>query len=609
MLTLQELKNKANTLPLEPGVYLMHDRTGQVIYVGKAKKLKNRVSQYFHDSAAHNGKTRRMVSQVADFDTIIARSEFEALVLECSLIKRHMPRYNILLKDGKGYPYVRIDRNAAYPILEMVGKTSDDGALYFGPYGGRYITQQVLHSIRLALKLPECSRVFPRDVGKGRPCLNFHMGNCDGWCRTEMDAGEYRSRMEQALKLLKGDYKKVAAELQDRMLAASEELRFEEAAALRDRIRAIENLGQKQIVTAGNSALTDVIGYFENESKACFSVLHYESGNLLEKDYEILQPCDSMQEAVSSLVKQYYLCRGAAPKEILLPVEMEDADLFAQLLLEKFGKKVTLRVPQRGEGVRLVSLACGNAREEAERVTSRDERARGIMVSLGKLVGLEQIPRRLESFDISNTAGTDIVASMVVFVDGKAAKSEYRHFRIKDLDGQDDYESMRQVIRRRFVNYLENDPKFSALPDVLLIDGGAVHASCAEEVLRDLGIDLPVYGMVKDDRHRTRGLVTSDDREMGLTGVPALFAFIGAIQEETHRFAISHHRKLQSRHVRTSVLDQIPGIGEKRRQLLMKHFKSVKAIREAEISELCGILPQSTAESVYRYFRDKEESK
>lgn len=605
-MTFDELKQKARSLPYTPGVYIMQDKTGQVIYVGKAKKLKNRVSQYFQDTASHSYKTRRMVSQIFSFDTIVASSEFEALVLECSLIKRHAPRYNILLKDDKGYPHVRVDMKKPYPTMELVGKVKDDGAEYFGPYGGRFISQKVMDAIRMTLKLPNCSRVFPRDVGKGRPCLNYHLGNCEGWCREEKSVTEYRLLMQQATRLLKGDYKKLAAEIRTRMEESAEQLRFEEAAVLRDRLKAVDSLSQKQIVTAGASSQTDVVGYYESESKACFAVLHFVGGNLLDKDYQILPPAGDLSEAVSALVKQYYLSRGAVPREILLSAPMEDRELFEELLTRNYGRKVKIRVPQRGTGVKQVQLALENAKEEADRVTSREERMAGTLRLLQGLLGLSELPRRLEAFDISNTAGTDIVASMVTFVDGKPYKKDYKHFLVRDLQDQDDYTSMRQVVSRRFARYVSGDAGFAELPHVLLIDGGAVHAKCAEEELEKLGVSIPVYGMVKDDRHRTRSLITSDGRELGISGTPALFGLIGRIQEEVHRFAITYHHKLQSKRLRTSTLEKIPGIGETRRKQLLRHFKTVKAVREASLEELKKVLPQNAAEAVYAYFRQEE---
>ena len=610
-MTFEELKDKALSLPYEPGVYLMQDKSGQIIYVGKAKKLKTRVSQYFQDSSAHTPKTRKMVSQIDHFDVIVAASEFEALVLECSLIKRHMPKYNILLKDDKGYPYLRIDLHEEYPVIELAPRVLDDGAEYFGPYGGRYISQHVIDTLRVTLKLPGCNKKFPRDLGKERPCLNYHMNNCDAWCQCSRSPEEYRARIRQAVQMLEGKYKEAAQELRAQMESAAEALDFERAAALRDRLLAVEALGQRQLVTAGTMASTDVVGYYQSEAKACFAVLHYVNGNLLDKDYEILQPSDDAQEAVSTLVKQYYLARGAAPKEILLPSEMEDAPLFEQLLHQQLKKKVHIRRPVRGDGVRLIELAQKNAREEAERVTTKAERAAGVLSVLQGMLGLPEPPARLESYDISNTAGTDIVASMVVFTDGKPCKKDYKRFKIEGLRDQDDYASMRQVLERRFAHYLAGDSGFSERPDALLIDGGVEHTNVALSVLRENALDIPVYGMVKDDRHRTRALVTPDGNEIAISANPAVFAFIGTIQEEVHRFAITYHRQLRSKRMRESELEKIPGIGEKRRQQLLKKFKSVTAVKNATQAQLCEVLSDKQAQAVFAYFhggKDTEEA-
>ena len=606
-MTFDELKEKALSLPLEPGVYLMQDKSGTIIYVGKAKKLKNRVSQYFQNTASHTPKTRRMVSQIDHFDVIVAASEFEALVLECSLIKRHMPKYNILLKDDKGYPYLRVDLREEYPVIELVSKVVDDGASYFGPYGGRYVTQNVIDTLRLTLKLPGCGKKFPRDLGKERPCLNYHMNNCDGWCQLSRSPAEYHQRVEQAVWMLQGKYQEVADLLRTRMEQAAEELDFEQAAALRDRLLAVESLGHRQLVTAGTMANTDVIGYYQSEAKACFAVLHYVDGNLLDKDYEILGVADRKEDAVSALVKQYYLARGAAPREILLPCEMEDAELFAQLLQQNLGKKVRIRMPQRGDGVRLVELACKNAREEAERVTTRAERAAGVLNLLQSMLSLPNPPSRLESYDISNTAGTDIVASMVVFVDGRASKKDYKRFKIEGLTDQDDYASMRQVLHRRFAHYQNGDAGFDVMPDALLIDGGVEHANVVVDELDKMGIHVPTFGMVKDNRHRTRALVTPDGHEISISTNPAVFAFIGTIQEEVHRFAIQYHRLLRSKRMQASQLEKIEGVGPKRRELLLKKFKSVSGIRNAELSQLREILPDKAAEAVWQYFHSEEQ--
>ena len=605
-MTYDQLKEKALSLPLAPGVYIMRDKTDKVIYVGKAKKLKNRVSQYFQDTASHTPKTRLMVSKIDHFDVIVAASEFEALVLECSLIKRYLPKYNILLKDDKGYPYLRLNMKETYPRITMVSRIADDGAGYYGPYGSRGVTQSVLEAIRLTLKLPDCHKEFPRDIGKDRPCLNYHMNQCAGWCQPGRGHGEYMRTMEQARQLLLGNYKAVAEEIRRQMLSAADNLEFELAASLRDRLNSVEALGQKQLVTAGSLADTDVVGFARTEAKACFAVLHFSGGNLLDKDYEVLSVPDDPAEAVSSLLKQYYLSRGLAPKRVLLPFALEDAELFEQLLEQRFGRRSHLHVPQRGDNVRLVELANKNAFEEAERVTDKEEKVSGTLTLLGKMLAMEP-PKRIESFDISNISGTDIVASMVVFQDGKPRKSDYKRFRIEDLPGQDDYASMRQVVTRRFVHYKAGDKGFAELPDLLLIDGGITHANVALGALRKLDITVPVFGMVKDNRHRTRALVTPDGNEIGIDGNQSVFAFVGNIQEETHRFAITYHRSLRSKRLRYSELDGIIGIGPKRKQELLKTFKSISAISQAGLEELERILPKDAAAAVYHHFHDKEE--
>lgn len=606
-MTFDELKDKALTLPLAPGVYIMRDKTDKVIYVGKAKKLKNRVSQYFQDTASHTPKTRLMVSKIHHFDVIVAATEFEALVLECSLIKRHMPKYNILLKDDKGYPYVRLDMKQIYPRMSIVSKISDDGASYFGPFGSRSITHDVLEAIRLTLKLPGCSREFPRDIGKDRPCLNYHMKQCEGWCQERISGTLYRERITQARQLLSGNFKSVAEEIRKQMLDAASALEFELAASLRDRLNAVEALGKKQLVTAGSLADTDVVGYAQTETKACFSVLHFSGGNLLDKEYEILSVPDDRQEAVSSLLKQYYLSRGLAPKRVLLPFEIDDADLFAELMEQRFGRRSKLHIPQRGDNAALVELANKNALEEAERVTDKEERVSATVALLGKMLSMDP-PKRIESFDISNISGTDIVAGMVVFSDGKPARSAYKRFKIEGLDGQDDYGSMHQVISRRFTHYKAGDKGFDETPDLLLIDGGIQHALTAQDALRTLGLDFPVFGMVKDDRHRTRALVTPDGAEIRIDANQAVFSFIGSIQEETHRFAITYHRDLRSKRLRYSELDGIPGIGPKRKQELLRQFKSLTAIGQATLPELERLLPKDAAAAVYDHFRDKREN-
>ena len=607
-MTRGELLEKANSLPLAPGVYLMHAKDGTVIYVGKAKKLKNRVSQYFQAGKGHNLKTHIMVDQVDDFETIIVGSEFEALVLENALIKQHMPRYNILLKDDKGYPFVRLSREA-YPRFTMVSRVQSDGARYFGPYGGRFETRAALDAIAGALRLPACRKKFPRDIGKERPCLNYHMGRCDGFCRPEMTAEEYNRRMDMAVKILEGRTKLVTAELERDMEQAAEELRFEEAAALRDRIQAIQVLGKRQNVIAAVCADTDVWGMYL-ESKCCYAVLHYQEGQLTGREAELFaaSALDDPGEILSALLLQYYGGRSVLPKEICIPVAIEDQEVLEQLLAEKAGHKVALRVPQRGERAQVLAMAADNAREEAERQTTQAERADKTLELLGRMMDLEEPPEWLESYDISNTGGEDIVASMVVFHGSKPAKDRYRRFRIKELNGRpDDYRSMEEVLTRRFTHYMEKDKKFMPLPDVLLIDGGEQHAKVARRVSERFGLAIPIFGMVKDDRHRTRALVTPDGREIGIQASQAVFSLIGRIQEETHRFAITYNRQSHGKTVRGSTLDDIPGVGEARRVALLKHFKSLKAIREAALEELQAVVPRNAAQAVYEHFHPRQE--
>jgi len=606
-MTFDELKDKAHSLPYEPGVYIMRDKADKVIYVGKAKKLRNRVSQYFQDTGSHTPKTRLMVSKIHHFDVIVAASEFEALVLECSLIKRYLPKYNILLKDDKGYPYIRLDLKEPYPKMSMVNKIASDGAAYYGPYGSRGITQSIIDAIQSILKLHGCKKQFPRDIGKDRPCLNYHMNLCAGWCQKGRTQQQYAERIEQAKQLLSGNYKQVADQLRRQMLEAAQDLEFEIAAGLRDRLNAVETLSQKQLVTAGTLADTDVIGYAQTTVKACFTVLHYSGGNLLDKEYEVFQLPDDPQAALSSLIKQYYLSRGAAPKVILLPFALDDMELFSQLLEKEYGKASHIKVPQRGENARLVELAVKNALEEAERVTSKEEKISGTLQLLGKMLSMDP-PERIESFDISNISGSDIVASMVVFENGKPKKSEYKRFKVEDLANQDDYASMHQVVSRRFAHYAAGDPGFDQLPDLLLIDGGVMHARTALEALLEHNADVPVLGMVKDDRHRTRALVTPEGKEISVSTQQAVYALIGTIQEETHRFAITYHRQLRSKRLRYSELDGIDGIGPKRKEMLLKTFHSITAIKNATLPELERHLPANTALAVYRHFHSESDN-
>ena len=534
---LDTLREKANNLPLLPGVYIMLDEHSEVIYVGKAKKLKNRVTSYFHGE--HLPKVAAMVDKVRDFNVIVAGSELEALVLENSLIKRHKPHYNILLKDDKGYPFIRVDVKSEYPTMTLSSRAGKDGARYYGPYGGRYQTREIIQTIQKTLLLHDCNRKFPRDIGKERPCLNYHMGTCAGWCLRDSDAEDYRRRIRQAELILEGKSGELIEALREQMEQAAEELRFERAAELRDQIRAVEALENKQRVISTAFSDTDAIGFCRG-AKSCFTVLHFRGGDMSGKDTEMMEePLEEDAEAISDLVREYYTAhRGGWPKSILLPCEIEDARELEELLSETAGRRVYIETPKRGERMRLIESAALNAREEIQRRTTVEQRRSKTLEWLQKALGLENFPTRIEAFDISNLGDTGIVAAMTVHVDGKPLKRDYRKFRIRDLDGQDDYASMYQAVYRRLKRYVDGDAKFAPLPDLLLIDGGDVHAATAVRAQQDLGLSVPTFGMVKDDRHRTRALITADGREIGISNNQAVFALIGNIQEETHNTAI-----------------------------------------------------------------------
>ncbi len=609
-MTLEELKEKAHGLPLKPGVYIMMDKSGTVIYVGKAKALRNRVSQYFYDLASHGPKTRAMVSQIDHFDIIVVNSEFEALVLECATIKRYQPKYNILLKDDKGYPYIRLDVKSPYPRFSLASRVKEDGARYFGPYGSRGSTYQIVDAISRALKLPTCHKQFPRDIGKDRPCLNHHMGQCLAWCQGgQHGQAEYQDAIHQAVRLLEGKFAEVTAELQEEMLQAAQDLRFEKAAELRDRMKAIELLGTRQKVTAITRADTDVLGFFRGAAKSCLAVLHYAEGELAHKDIRLFDtPMEATEEELlTELIPQYYMTRGSYPKLVLLPLDLEESYHLDRFLSQQAGRRVEVVTPRRGAKADLIRLANRNAEEEAVRQTSGEERRNKTLELLGRLLGLEEAPERMESYDISNTGASDIVASMVVFQHGRPLKRDYRHFAVKDLTHPDDYASMEQVLTRRFRRYLDGDEKFGALPDVLLIDGGVTHANVAVRVLEELELNIPVFGMVKDDRHRTRALVTPDGREIGIQQYQTVFALIGQIQEETHRFAITFHKQRHSKSGTHSQLDGIPGLGDARKKALLKQFKSVKAIKGAALEELSAVVPKPVASAVFHKFHGEDQ--
>ncbi len=601
------MREKALSLPRLPGVYLMKDKEEKVIYVGKAKSLKNRVSQYFQSNHPQEAKTRAMVSQVADFEVIVVGTEFEALVLESSLIKRHQPKYNILLKDSKGYPYIRLSLGEPYPKFSLtthVGKETAQQARYFGPYGSRHNTQAIIDALRSTLALPSCNRKFPRDLGKERPCLNLHMGTCAGHCRFQLGIETHQQSIAQAVALLEGKQQELLQQLTAEMEDAAEALRFEQAGEIRDRLKAIALLSTKQKVVASCLADTDVIGFARGLQKSAFVVLHYYQGELIEKDLELIPtPIEEDEESISALLREYYALRAEMPKEILIPQDIAYESSLSRLFSEQVGHKVTLLTPQRGGKVEILGLAEANAKEELERITTKEEKEQKILVLLGKTLGIDPPPYRIESYDISNTGASHIVASMVVFENGKKKPSAYRKFKINDLDHPDDYASMAQVLTRRLEHLLEGDEKFGSKPDLLLIDGGLEHLRVAQKVMRQLKLSIPAFGMVKDNRHRTRALIAPTAEEIGIFQHPSLFSFIGQIQEETHRVAITFHKQQQSKALKKSVLDQVGGVGEARKKALMKEFKSIKAMKQASLEELQAVVPQKVALAVYDFLQ------
>jgi len=595
------LREKALGLPMLPGVYIMKDKRGGVIYVGKASRLKSRVSSYFH--GAHGIKTEALVAKIADFDVIIVDTEFEALVLENSLIKHHMPKYNVKLRDDKGYPFIRVDLRSEYPSFSVVAKPGGDGALYLGPYGGRTISREAIGEVSKALKFPTCGKNFTRIVGKERPCLNHHMGACRAYCQSADMAAEYREAASAAVSIFQGKTAGLIDKLTEEMNNAAESLSFELAAEKRDRIRAIKALDQKQLVIAGAMADTDVAGFFRGPAKSCFTVLHFIDGKLISKDYELFEtPLEDDPDAISGIVRQYYEKRGFLPKSVFLPFYIPDAGLLEELFTSVAGRRVSVLWPRRGDKARLVETANTNAREEVERASTYEEKTLKTHEWLQNALKLETTPERFEAFDVSNTGASDIVASMTVFVRGRPLKKDWIRFKIKQQQNQNDYGSMTEAVSRRIARYQAGDEKFATLPDVLLIDGGAAHADAVRKTINAAGENTPVFGMVKDDRHRTRALVTPDGEEIGLSANPAVFAFIGTIQELTHKYAVDYHRELRSKNSYKSKLDEIGGVGEKRRNGLLKRFGSVKAVAAASVAELTEVVPKDVAQKIFEHF-------
>lgn len=605
-----ELRRKALSLPLKPGVYLMKNAQGGIIYVGKAKLLRNRVYSYFHASGSHTIKVAKMVSNVSDFDVILTDTEFEALMLENSLIKHHKPKYNILLKDDKGYPFIRLDERERYPTFSLAMKIASDGARYFGPYQGRRVAYEVIDTLQETFRLPSCSKKFPRDLHKSRPCLNKHLGKCGGVCDGTISAAGYRALIDQAVMLLEGNSRTLTDTLRSEMNEAAENLDFEKAARLRDRLQAVEKLGQRQKVVANNVPDTDVVCLYSGTVRSCAAVLHYIDGALLGKDMELIDtPLEEsdLRDAMEEFIKQYYRLRTALPAQIAVNCEIDDDGVIASWLSAHAGHKVSILTPKRGDKKRLIEMAMENARDEAFRATTAEEKNAKILETLGSMLGMDNVPVRIEAYDISNTAGEENVGGMVVFQNGKPSKSDYRKFKIKGFAGQDDYGSMAEVLERRFKHMSDGDEKFAECPQLVLIDGGVAHAAAAKQVTQVLAPGVRVLGMVKDDHHRTRALVTPEGDEIGLVSTPAVYAFIGTIQEEVHRYAISFHRQRRDKKVTGSSLDEIPGIGPERRKLLLKRFRTIDAIKTASYEDISQALPKNAAKAVYDWYHKENE--
>ena len=607
-MTFEELKEKAHRLPQLPGVYLMHNKEGVVIYVGKAKSLRNRVSQYFADLAAHTLKTRRMVSNIDYFETIFANSELDALLLENTLIKKYKPKYNILLKDDKGYPFIRISKEP-YPKLSVAGRREKDDALYFGPYGGRGTANMAIRLLSETFLLPSCTRKFPRDIGKERPCLQLHMKKCCGVCTGVLSPEAYQDIIRQCIQVLEGKSGELEEQLQDKMEQAAEEMMFEQAAVYRDRIRAIQKLRQSRIAVVTGGADTDALGYAVRGSRACIVRLSYRGGVLVDRSKILLDGLDEgdAADSLESFLQQYYTKLNWAPKTICVSHEIEDQQAMEDYLSDLRGTKCTVQLPQRGEKRREVQLALDNAALELAEAEDAEQRTGKTLHLLQEMLGLSATPVRMEAYDISNTAGSEPVASMTVFHNGKPLKSAYKKFKIKTAIGGDDYGAMAEVLGRRLDRALEGDESFLPLPDLFLIDGGQGQAKVALEQLTQRGLHIPLYGMVKDDHHRTRALITAEGQEFGISATPAVFALIGRIQEETHRFAITFHRTLRSKGMRKSSLEGIPGIGAAREKALLKRFGTVRAIMNADLDQLKAVLPEGAAQAVYHHFKENKQ--
>lgn len=608
-----DIQEELKKLPGKPGVYIMHDDRDTIIYVGKAINLKNRVRQYFQNSRNLGVKKEQMVQQIARFEYIITDSELEALVLECNLIKEHRPKYNTMLKDDKSYPFIKVTVNEEYPRVLFARQMKKDKGKYFGPYTSVGAVKDSLELIRKLYHVRTCNRNLPKDIGKERPCLYYHIKQCKAPCQGYISKEEYRTQIDRVLDFLNGNYKKLLKELEEKMLTASEELRFEDAAECRDLMQSIQKIGERQKITGSQGEDKDVIALASDEEDAVAQVFFIRDGKMIGRDHFYLKiAADTAPEQVLlNFVKQFYAGTPFVPKELMLQLDIDEIPVLEEWLSKKRGQKVYIRVPKKGTKEKLVELAAQNARmvlsQDREKMKREEGRTIGALKEICELLGLEEISR-VESYDISNISGYESVGSMVVYEKGKPKRNDYRKFKIKSVKGPDDYASMEEVLSRRFRRGIqeqesEGNGGFSIFPDLILMDGGKGQVHIAQKVLSDMGLEIPVCGMVKDDSHRTRGLYYQD-REIPISHTSEGFQLITRIQDEVHRFAIEYHRLLRSKGQIHSILDDIEGIGPTRRKALMKYFKSIEAIREASLEELKAApsMNSQAARKVYEFF-------
>ena len=603
---IKELRKKAMQLPLTPGVYLMKNSSSEIIYVGKAKALKNRVSQYFGSEHNHTVKVRKMVENVDDFDVILTDSEFEALVLECSLIKQHSPKYNILLKDDKGYSYIKVTPGKWRNIYAVLQR-EDDGAKYIGPYMSSFAARNTVDEAKKIFRLPQCNKVFPRDFGKSRPCLNFFIGQFSGVCSGKVPFSQYNEAVEDALAFIKEGGTAALADLQKRMEDAAENLEFEKAARLRDRIAAIKRLGGKQKVMSADVREQDVFALVTgaaSSGKACLSVLRFADGRLYDSENFITDVPEDTAETLAELIRSFYMIRDFVPRRVSVDGEVADSELLERWLSEKKGKKVIISHSTAGEQKKLFEMCRSNAAQYLTPLTGTAGRKTAALDELAGMLGLPAAPEFIESYDISHTAGSDNVVGMIVFRNGEPYRRGYRRFMIKGFTGQDDYASMAEVLDRRFTRYEEEKESgegFGRLPDLILLDGGKGQVSAVEPILKKHGLEnIPLFGMVKDGSHRTRAIAKSGG-EIAFTSKRRAFTLVAEIQEEVHRFAVTYHRQKHKASALSSTLTDIPGVGPSRAKALLQHFKTVTAIKNASVDELKNVsgISDSMAQTIY----------